>query len=124
MKSFKPIQEAFRKLDTSTATWHKTARFPKSMETANSILYRDAAVDACTLAYMSQCLGLSNKATVSILEAYAAEVAKKAAEVAVLKKLIAPVDLTNEEQEVITRLRKLDDAKRHLVFNMIEGLLK
>ena len=122
MKSYKPLQAAFKKLDQSTVTWFKTARFPLTMETANSILYRDAVVAASTLAYLSHCLGMSNKQTVDILDAYANEVPKKAVEVAVLKKLIAPTELTREEQTLVESLRKLNDAKRKLVIDMVGSL--
>jgi hypothetical protein len=124
MKSYKPLQDAFRKLDQSTVSWFKSSRFPKTMETANTVLYRNAIVDGATLAYMAHCLGLSNKAIVGALEQYAVEVPKKAAEVAILKKLIAPVDITETEQKVISQMRNLDDAKRQLVVDMIAGLSK
>lgn len=122
MKSYKPLYDAFRKLNQSTVTWHKLARFPKTMETANSILYRDAIVDASTLAYMAHCLDISNKEIVNILDSYAKEVPKKAPEVAVLKKLIAPVDITADEQDMILRLRKLDATKRKLIDDMVRSL--
>lgn len=122
MKAYKPLQEAFRKLDQSTVTWSKSARFPKTMETANAILYRDVTVDASTLAYMAHCLDIPNTDIITILDQYAKEVPKKAAEVAVLKKLIAPVDFSSSEVEMINQLRKLDDSKRKLVIEMVKGL--
>lgn len=123
MKAYNPLQAAFSKLDKSTVEWHKSARFPKTMETANAILYRNAVVDASTLAYMAYCLDLSNADTIAVLDAYAKEVPKKAAEVAVLKRLIAPVSLSDSEQELITLLRKLPAEKRELVANMVRSLL-
>jgi hypothetical protein len=122
MKSYKPLQDAFRKLDQSTIAWHKHARFPKTMETANGVLYRDTAVDASTLAYLACCLGFTNKQTVTLLEDYAKEVPKKALEVAVLKKLIVPLDLSSGEQDLIVQMRGLDDAKRRLILDMVEKL--
>ena len=122
MKSYEPLQKAFNKLDQSTVEWHRTARFPKTMETANSILYRNAVVDASTLAYMCHCLGLTNRQTVDVLEGYAKEVPKKAAEVAVLRKLIAPAEITKDDQTLIESLRGMDDTKRKLIFDMVRSL--
>lgn len=122
MKAYKPLQDAFNKLDQSTVSWHKSARFPKTMETANAVLYRDKPVDASTLAYLAHCLGLSNAQTIDILEEYAKEVPKKASEVAVLKKLIVPVDLNEAEQALVSQFRKLDDTKRKLVSGMVKSL--
>lgn len=122
MKAYKPLQEAFAALDQSTVTWHKRARFPKSMETANAVLYRNLPVDASTLAYLAYCLGLSNKQIVDVLNEYAIEVPKKAAEVAVLKKLIAPVTLSKTEQDFIDALRNLPDEKRVPIFALVGAL--
>ena len=122
MKSYKTLQDAFNKLDQSRVAWHKSARFPKTMETANAVLYRNTVVDASTLCYLAHCLGLSNKQTIAILDEYAKEVPKKAAEVAVLRKLIAPVDLSASEQDLINVLRKLPDEKRYLVFALAGSL--
>lgn len=122
MKSYKPIQEAFRKLDQTTTSWFKSARFPRTMETANAVLYRNAVIDASTLAYLAHCLGLSNKQIIEILENYAVEMPKKAAEVAILKKLITPVELSSNEQGLVEKMRLLDDAKRKIILDMV-GLL-
>lgn len=122
MKSYKPLQDAFKKLDQSTVTWFKSAHFPKTMETANAVLYRDAVVDASTLAYLAHCLGLSNKETIAVLDEYAKEVPKKATEIIVLKKLIAPVDLGRAEQEMITKLRTVSDKQRKTIMQMVETL--
>ncbi|KAB0668979.1 hypothetical protein F6V30_14170 [Oryzomonas sagensis] len=122
MKAYKPLQDAFRKMDTSTVHWHKTSKFPKTMETANAVLYRDAVVDASTLAYLAHCLGLSNAQVVAVLDQYAKDAPKKAAETAILKKLIAPIDLNRDEQDLIEKIRKLDDAKRKLVAEMVRSL--
>ena len=119
MKSYKPIHDAFRKLNTTTVDWLKSVSFPKSQETANSIFYRDATVDASTLAYMAHCLNMSNTQIIALLDAYAKEVPKKAAEVAALKKLIAPVEMSNVEQIVVTYFRKLDDSKQALVLDLL-----
>lgn len=122
MKSYKPIHDAFRRLNTSTIAWHKTAGFPKSAETANQILHRDMTVDASTLAYMAHCLDIPNDGIIKILEAYAKEVPAKTGEVAVLRALIVPVQISAEEQELINSLRKLDDSKRALVMDLVGKL--
>lgn len=122
MKSYKMVQDAFKKLDQSTVTWFKTARFPKTMETANAVLYRDAVVDASTLVYLAHCLGLSNKQVIELLEGYAKEVPKKADEIAVLKKLIMPTELNKPEQALIDLIRKMPDDKRNLVYALASTL--
>ena len=122
MKAYLPLQAKFRELNESTANWHKSSKFPKTPETANSILYRDAVVDASTLAYLAHCLGMTNKKIASILAEYALEVPKKADEVAVLMQLIAPVDLSKEEQAFIIRLRDLPTVKRQLVYDLVRSL--
>ena len=121
MKSYKLIHEAFKKREQSTREWYKTSHFPKSEETANSILYRDAVVDASTLAYMAFCLDIPNGKIVDILDQYSKEQPKKAAEVEILKKLIAPTEIDKSEIEFLERFRKLDDSKRELVLRTIEG---
>lgn len=122
MKSYKPLIDAFSKLDKSTAEWHKTARFPKSAETVNSILYRNAIVDASTLAYFAYCLGFSGKQVIDLLDNYAKEVPKKAVEVAALKKMIAPVDFNQDERAIIEKIRQLDEAKQRIVKDMVGAL--
>jgi len=122
MKAYKPLQDAFRKLDQSTVSWCNSVRFPKTAETANSVFHRDAVVDASTLAYMAHCLDMTNVQIVSVLDAYAKEVPKKAAEVAALKKLINPVDLSTGEQNLINRFRSLDDSSRNLILDLLNKL--
>jgi hypothetical protein len=122
MKAYKPLQEAFKNLGQSTIEWHKFSRFPKTAETANSVLHRDAVVDASTLAYLAHCLGLSNRQIVALLDDYAKEVPKKAAEVTILKKLIAPVDLDRTESELIIKLRAVSDKQRQSIMQMVESL--
>ncbi len=122
MKAYKPLVDRFRKMNQTTPEWHKSARFPKTMETANSILYRDAIVDASTLAYMAYCLEFTNVETVTLLENYAKEVPKKAAEVAVLKRLINAVDWTKDEQQLVEKLRELSTTKKKLVFDLMKSL--
>jgi len=122
MKSYKPLQDAFHKLDQSTVSWHKNSRFPKTMESANAVLYRNAVVDASTVAYLSHCLGLSNKQTIAVLDAFAVENPKKRNEVDVLKQLIAPVELTEQEQNLVGKYRSLAPAKRKIVDDMVNAL--
>lgn len=122
MKAYKQIQDTFKRLDQSTKSWHKMARVPISEETVNAILYRDATVSAAALVYLAHALGISNKDIIDMVDQYAKEVPRKALEVSTLKKLIAPVDLIGAEQNLIARLRTLDEGKRQLVFNMVEEL--
>lgn len=122
MKSYKPLQDAFRKLNQSTVAWHKSARFPKTAETANSVLHREAVTDASTLAYLGHCLGMSNKQVVALLDDYALEVPQKAVEVAVLRKLIDPVEMNESEHRLVVKFRELDDNKKKIISDMVGAL--
>lgn len=122
MKAYSPLRNAFKDSGMTTPGWCKSTRFPKSMETVNSIVYRDAIVDASTLAYFACCLELPNKKTVEILEQYALEVPKKQAEVNVLKRLIVNHDFTKEEQDLIHNLRSMDKDRRKLVYELVKKL--
>ena len=123
MKSYLLIQKAFKKIDMTSDEWRKHSGFPKSTETVNSIIHRDAVVDACTLAYMSHGVGMTAKQTIDILDKYAEEVPRKAAEVAMLKQLIVPVDISAEEQYLLSKLRAMDSAKRTLVCDLVDKLI-
>jgi len=122
MKSYKPIQDAFKRLNTDIKSWHKHSGFPFSAETVAKIINRDLPVDASTLAYLAACLDMKNAEIGNLLAAYGKEYPAKAGECAIMIKLIAPSDLGRTEDDMIKKLRAVSDKQRKSIMQMVETL--
>ena len=124
MKTYIPIRKRFDKLNISIRDWLRTAGFPMSRQTAQDVLsaYPPRPVDPISLAYLTLCLGYTNREVLAILEQYLLERPKELAKIKLLRRLIAPVELTAEEQTVLERLRKLPKGKRAAFVGMLSTL--
>jgi len=123
IKAYRPLQEAYRKIDLSTEEWIRITKPPFTRETANKIVRRgDQAVNGVSLAFVSLFLGFKLKDIVEQLAAYGKELPAFAPECETLIEMISPVDLTKDEQAIIKTLRKKDAAKQKLISDMIKSL--
>lgn len=122
MKTYQPIRRKFLDLNVTTREWLPHSGFPKTAETVNAIIHRDAPADPQTVIFMAFCLGFASTEILDLLGLYLKERPDKAKEVAIFRKLIAPINISADEQDVITRLRRLTDQKRKLVTDLLDNL--
>jgi hypothetical protein len=122
MRAYRGIKKVFSNLNQTCREWHPKSQFPRSRMTAQVILFGDEPVEPVAVAYMAHCLGFDNKKVVDLLDQYVAERPEKAGEIKILRKLIAPVELTADEQTMIERMRKLPANKRQVFMEMLSTM--
>jgi hypothetical protein len=122
MRAYRDLKKAFANLNQTCREWHPKSNFPRSRMTAQVILFGDEPVEPVAVAYMAHCLGFDNKKVVDLLDQYVAERPEKAGEIKILRKLIAPVELTADEQTMIDRMRKLTDERKKIIMGMLSTL--
>lgn len=121
-KAYRPIIEAHKKLNQTTEEWHRQEKPAINKESVNKVVNGRGAVSAASLALIGYAFNVSNTEIVKMLETYAKEYDSQAPECKAFMELIAPVDITKDEREMIQKVRKLDDTKRKLVLDMIKTL--
>lgn len=122
MKVYNQIRNKFLTLGQTTREWFSQSGFPGTAETINAILHRDAPTNPSTVVFLAHCLGFTNKELIALVDAYELERSEKSKECRLLRRIIAPVDITTDEQKHVNHLRKLDDKQRKLVFDMARNL--
>jgi hypothetical protein len=122
MECYKELKKRFDKLDVTCREWHPKSGFPRSRETAQTILFRQDPVEPIAVVYLAHCLGYDNKQVVALLDQYVSERPEKAGEIKILRKLIAPVELSADEQTMIERMRKLPANKRQVFMEMLSTM--
>lgn len=122
MKTYKALQDKFKRTNMSVKEWYNNSGFPKSEETVNRIINRNLPADPHTLAYLAHCLGFSRDEILPLLMQYAKEDPAKAPESLLLHKLISPSNICDEEKTLIERWRKLNAQKRKLVSDLLKTL--
>lgn len=123
MKCYEPLQKRFRALDMTSREWVEKARYPKSRDTANAILYRsDRVVDPTSFVCMAYCLGFNNVEIVELLGQYDKEAPDKRDEIRVFLKLITPITLSDDEQKLIASYNKMPVDKKAILVNTAKAM--
>lgn len=122
MKIYSTIRQRFLSLNQTTREWFPKSGFPKTAETINAIIHRDQPTDPTTLVFLAFCLGFASTEILELLAQYDKERPEKHKECYILRKLIAPVELSEPEQALVERWRRLDTKGQQLIDGMLAGM--